>query len=1227
MADPPPIRRSTTLAPPPIPRLPVAPAPASTDVVPVRTAAGAHEELSDDTRNLEAPDADELVDHMLALVEAEAEALRDEPGTEPDHADADARRADLDLRLALAAWDARGDRAESLRLVEQAALHPLAPRLRLAIAIASGDADALAAAQTWIDANRAPDARTEPALALEVAESWLWRHGRPDVAATIADRVLALPEPLAPALRAHALELAALGFSAAAAWPRVVALRTQGLPPDAPPDRIAAAAALRLDRGADATGALAACWSALDRLDAASNALGWLRVLDIAIDAASQLRDPRRLELLDRRAELIAGLPGGALEALATRHAVAAEHTRAGEHADAALLWAELADDPATLLARAAGRIAWLGSAWAGAAASDLGLALAAHRRLADADCAPVAATHAWRALELASAAGLPTDDLARALADAVGGPVAESWLDVLEIATPTASTVARLEKRGAVRWAAVVAERLGDPARAHALWRRAAGELTGRLGTEQDHVARLLRSADDTQVGAGPDRLDELSATYAAWAATELDPRIQAALEAACGVVDVARGDFVEAEESLQRAAELDPRDPMCRAALAEVYRAGKRHDQLAAVLADFAVTLVSREGRAKAAREYAELLDEHLGDPAAARAALERLLVERPEDDEAMGALARLYERDGLASRASDLRKRAAVTAPVTRRGQLWLELARTEEARGDRDSALAALGHAAEHTGQRTLALAAQARLLRSSGRLDKALAIVRGELAEAPPRERRLELQSDHAQLLSELGQEPEAVVGAYLDILGLDPEHAAALAGIEAPARALGLWDELARAYRGARPTPYRLAVLAEALAKLGESAELADVRRKQLELAATPAEKAQRGDELAQLYEHELGDVDAAIRALMASQAALATASRGRELLRLLGAAHRWPEVAAMLERELPTLRETERARQIELLLELGELRAARLARPAEAIAAYEAVLELRADEPVAQAALESLYEQHGHERELAQMLEVRAEATTEPVARAILLARVAALRAARGDIDGALAAYTAAFVADPTNRDVFTAMERVCYKAERWAATMQLYETAIAHVEAGQSRAYRLGDLYARRGNVQLQFLGQVDAGIASYQKVVEVDSQPAAAVQTLEELCAKRNDWAPLIIAWERRAETQRDSGRRVEALRNAVALSTDRAGDPRNSVRLQRKLLTLTPGDAQAASSLEKYYEDSDDNTGLIDLLKAKLTAATTPEASVEILRKIARTSEEGARDVDS
>ncbi|MBA3538740.1 MAG: tetratricopeptide repeat protein [Deltaproteobacteria bacterium] len=333
--------------------------------------------------------------------------------------------------------------------------------------------------------------------------------------------------------------------------------------------------------------------------------------------------------------------------------------------------------------------------------------------------------------------------------------------------------------------------------------------------------------------------------------------------------------------------------------------------------------------------------------------------------------------------------------------------------------------------------------------------------------------------------------------------------------------------------------------------------------------------------------------------------------------------------MSMVLERELQAGRASGPIpKHVDLLLELGELRAEKLNRVPDAVQAYESVLERDPKNPVAADRLEKLYEQLGRDRELARLLENRAEATTDGPARALQFSRVATIRANRHDIDGALAAYTAAFSADPTNRDVFTAMERVCYKAERWIAAMQLYDTAIAFVESGTSRAYRLGDLYSRRGNVLLNFLGQVDSAIEAYQKVVEVDSQPAAAVTLLDELCRQRGNWQPLILAYERRAETQRDPARKADALRQAAKLATDRAGDARESIRLNRKLLIVEPNDVMAGALLERHYEETQDRSGLIDVLKARLQH--TPQGgseSVKILQKIARASEDGAKDVDS
>ncbi len=1162
----------------------MAPAAARTDVVPLA-------ELLEDTRNLEAPEAGQLVEHMLELVASEAEALL--AGD-----DADGRRADLNVRTALATWDVLHTADEAMRLLELADRHPLAPRLRFSAAIADGDDLALTGVQAAIEGAGGP-------LVVELAEAWLWRHGRVDAAAALADKAIE-----SPGLRREALELAVLAHASAGRWSRVVALRSAELTEASPPDEVAATAAVILDRANDAAGALTACWAKLEHYPGIDGqALGWLRVFDIAIDAATALADERRYELLEKRGELVAALPGGALEALATRFAVAAELGLEGGP-----LWVQLAADPAAQLPGAARRVAHFHASWG----ADRAAALAAHRWLADSNCTEVATTHAWRALELAAALGDPSvGDLAHAVAALTPMITAQRWLDLLEVAAPSEATIVRFEARGgvAIRWAAALVERRGDLAKARELWARAAAEAP--LVTTRDHLVRLHRGGDD----------DELALAYSAWIAAEPDPRCVAALQCARGIVDLARGDFVEAEDSLRRAAELDPKDPFCRAALAAVYRAGKRYDLLAQVLAELARGLASGDARAAAAREHAELLDEHLADPSGARAALERMVAERPDDAITMLALARLWDRGGDSKRAVELRTRAAELAPTpAKRAEIWLQIARDQERAGDRDAALAALERIPEGTAARADVMREQARLYRDSGQLDRALAIVRAELAGDPPLARRMQLQMEIAQLLARLQIEPEAIVTAYLDVLSIEPDQTEALAGIEAPARELGHWDELARAFRGAPQTPRNLEVLAEALAKIAEWSELVEVRRRQLEAATSLPDKAALAAELARLYEHELGDIDGAIRMLLVAQAAQHDDARQPEILRLLRSTQRWAELVAVLERELPTVKPTDVARQLAILLELGELRANRLGRPAEAATAYESALERKPDDATAIGALENLYQQLGRDRELARLLEVRAEATTEPVARGVQFARIAGLRANRNDIEGALSAYMASFKADPTNREVFTAMERVCYKAERWAAAMELYEIAIQHVEAGRSRAYRLGDLYARRGNVLLNFLGQVDAAIVAYQKVIEVDSQPAPAIKALEDLCAQRNDWQPLIAAYEKRAEVQREPTRKAEALRAAAKVSAEH-DSARNSVRLQRKLLAIEPADFETLAKLERHYEDAQDHSGLVDILKLRLQHAKTAEDSVGVLKRIARASEEGARDVDT
>ena len=1280
MADPPKIRvASSSLAAVPIPRTTVAAAGTSqASAHRIESPSYLGQSGADPTRASQ-PASDALIDALLDRVDSESEALRDSddsaridlpphsrdgsaahPGKAgvidlPPHSrDGSAAHPgdpwksltrdkagviDLHMRAALATWASDRPVDDTLRYLARAESHPMASRLRLSIGLAEATPEALEAAQHAIGK------RLTGALAIEVAEAWLFRHNRPAVAASIVDTIAT--KDLPTLVRTHVLDLIALTHAAAGNWANAIKVLRRALTESSPAEDVAATAALMLDRTNDSAGALAMCWKALERIATSSapapaeTAVGVLRLFDVAIDAALRNNDGRRLELLQRRYLHLQSIGGPGLEALATRCAVATEHARTGHHASALVDWLEVAGSSTAGLPEATRRIANYAATLAATAAGNTAAALAARRQLMAHDDAAIVAAHSWRALELAALADAPPPaEILQAADQASRTRMTEWWLDWVDIANPTSHAVARLEAYGGLRlrWAAALAERIGNRVRAIELWRRAA-TADSKLGFEYDHLVRIVR-ADAKRRDLGTAIVDPgaLAETYAAWARNETDPAIAAALHCTRGVAHAVSGDIPTAEDALRIAIELDPKDSMSLSALAAVYRDSNRYELLAHMLGEMSRTLASGEGRASAAREHAELLANRLGDPAGARAALERVIAERPSDSEALLSLARLYDADEQWEKSIDLMQRAVVLPAVAaRKAELWSEIGQRQERRGNREAALDALAKAAKAAPRRgddpgnsltREVRREQARIYREAGRFDKALQIVRAELKSDPEPARRVQLKCEEAQLLATLDRMPEAV-NAYLEVLTIEPQHTEALSSIEAPARKLGLWSSLARAFRGAPSSPRNLEVLAEALDKTAAWAELAEVRRRQLDAASSPAEKAQRATELASLYEHQLGDFGGAIAMLLTAQANVGDHARDRDLARLLRATERWEELAHLMERQLREGRFDQPARRLEMMLELGTLRSDQLNLPAEAVVAFEGALDLEPNHAGALGKLELLYEQLGRDRDLARLLDQRAAHSAQPVARANLLARAAALRAKLGDIDGSIAGYFSAFNANPANRDVFTSLERVCYDAERWASAMQLYDIAIGLVESGKGpavRAYRLGDLYARRGGVQWNSLGQIEAAIESYMRVVEVDSKPEAAVEALEELCQQRNDWTPLITAWEQRADFQQEPSRRVAALRAAAALASDRAGDPRLAMRLSHKLLSADPSDATAFTSLATHYEAQQNFKDLISVLKARLPYAASAE-TVSILNRIARASEEGARDVNS
>jgi tetratricopeptide (TPR) repeat protein len=182
----------------------------------------------------------------------------------------------------------------------------------------------------------------------------------------------------------------------------------------------------------------------------------------------------------------------------------------------------------------------------------------------------------------------------------------------------------------------------------------------------------------------------------------------------------------------------------------------------------------------------------------------------------------------------------------------------------------------------------------------------------------------------------------------------------------------------------------------------------------------------------------------------------------------------------------------------------------------------------------------------------------------------------------------------------------------------------MELYETAIRLVEVQRSRAYRLADLYARRGQLQLQYLGQPGEAAASYLKVLELDPEADTAQTALERIFSAQSDWAGLIAAYERRSELVRDDVRRVEILRRAARVAAAKLKDAVEASRLYGRLHSVDPTDGEALDALERHYERVRDWEKLVGILTTRLSLTAGGDEAIALYLRIAHMCEDGLHD---
>ncbi len=627
-------------------------------------------------------------------------------------------------------------------------------------------------------------------------------------------------------------------------------------------------------------------------------------------------------------------------------------------------------------------------------------------------------------------------------------------------------------------------------------------------------------------------------------------------------------------AREALERfSAEIDTMDRSC-AILEGVYKKEENWGALASIYERRISSEEDPGSKSLLFQTLATLHEEKRGDFAAAIEVLSRAVSDDPENEQLQQELERVVAGQGAWKELCDVYEKVLDDARdgrveyhfATRLGTLF------EDNIGDMKRAATfferalAIGENEEHS------LVALSRIYERDAQFDKLTDVLsRQSDATMDEAEQAILLFKLGDVREHRLGKVPEAIE-AYRMVLEREPANTAGRGALE---RILGSTKEWRSDI---------VAILEPLYEEDGDSTRLASLLRTKITVVEDAFERAQIYSRVAEISEQELGDLTAALDAVGGwlaedplSEDALA------QLLRLGQLQQREGEVAARLD-GIVAASESDEVKS-RLGLESVKLKLDALGDLDGALGTLEDLLKINPDEEQCLEYLQRICRDKGDVSRLAEVQWHRAEISYDQVAKRDMLAEVATLRLQLQQVEGAVEAWKAVLDLDESDRDAQEALANLYRQQQEHESLVQILSLSTRYISDSEEE---------RRIRVEIAMLyteviGDLEQGVEAWQAVLDLDPASMAALDALESLHRRREDFLAVQEVLLRRVDiVETDQEKVLMYLRLAQVAQMDRS-EPEEAVDFLRNVLdvdaTNEPANDQLGrilGSLERWHD---------------------------------------------
>ena len=418
--------------------------------------------------------------------------------------------------------------------------------------------------------------------------------------------------------------------------------------------------------------------------------------------------------------------------------------------------------------------------------------------------------------------------------------------------------------------------------------------------------------------------------------------------------------------------------------------------------------------------------------------------------------------------------------------------------------------------------------------------------------------------------------------------------------------------------------PTALTSLERLYLALGREEDLLNVLRTKLSLADNDDDRRAIQTRIGSIHE-QLGHVDQAVTAY---EAVLATGVEDPGVLAALDRLYlgqgKWIELADILRRELAVTADDQPGARAAFLLRLGIVQQDKLNSAPDAVDLFRQVLDVDAANEEARKRLEGYLEDEAlkvavanillpvYERlmdwpRMVQTLEIKVAAASTTDERVGLLLQIGAILANNiQNTAAAFDAYSRAFRQDPRNEDAQAELEKLAHLENRFADYAALFEEAVAGDLASdllKALLMKLAALYDTR-------LGNAPKAIENYKKALEVDSDNVDALDALEKLYSRDQNWGELLGVYRSQVTLTGDGAKRQELRFRIAYLQDEMLAQKEDAIATYNEILADEFENLQAIVALDRLYLARGAWVELAENLERQLTLSPDPAKQIEL-----------------